>query len=70
MTGWEKVAAATLVAVIGLLGLNLAIWRRMRAAVASGVQIENEQQGQAQPLEVERIERSDHSADVRQANRR
>ena len=33
MTGWEKVVAATLLAVIGLAGLNLAIWRRMRAAV-------------------------------------
>ena len=32
MTGWEKVIAATLVAVVGLVALNLAIWRRMRAA--------------------------------------
>jgi len=33
VTGWEKVAAATLVAVLGLVGLNLAIWRRLRAAL-------------------------------------
>lgn len=33
MTGWEKVAAATLVGVVGLLGLNISIWRRMRVAV-------------------------------------
>ena len=32
MTGWEKVIAATVLAVIGLAGLNLAMWRRMRAA--------------------------------------
>ena len=32
MTGWEKVIAATVVAVIGLAGLNLSIWRRVRAA--------------------------------------
>lgn len=32
MTGWEKVIAATVVAVVGLIGLNLAIWRRMRDA--------------------------------------
>ena len=36
MTGWEKVIAATVVAVIGLVGLNLAIWRRVRAAVRAG----------------------------------
>lgn len=30
MSGWEKVAAAALVAVAGLVMLNLAIWRRMR----------------------------------------
>lgn len=35
MTGWEKVAAATLVAVVGLLGLNLAIWRRVRVSLAA-----------------------------------
>ena len=34
MTGWEKVAAATAVALLGLIGLNLAIWRRIRAAHA------------------------------------
>ena len=33
MTGWEKVIAATLLAVIGLAALNLAIWRRMRESV-------------------------------------
>jgi hypothetical protein len=32
VTGWEKVIAATVLAVIGLIGLNLAMWRRMRAA--------------------------------------
>ena len=36
MTGWEKVIAATVVAVIGLIGVNLAIWRRLRAATARG----------------------------------
>ena len=30
--GWTKVIAATIVAVLGLLGLNLAIWRRLRQA--------------------------------------
>lgn len=44
MTGWEKVIAATLLAVVGLIGLNLAIWRRMRAAVRSGAECENEDQ--------------------------
>ncbi|WP_425229545.1 hypothetical protein [Sphingomonas sp.] len=33
MTGWEKVIAATVVAVIGLAGLNLAVWRRVRGAM-------------------------------------
>ncbi|WP_156457950.1 hypothetical protein [Sphingomonas sp. Leaf412] len=28
--GWTKVIAATAVALLGLLGLNLAIWRRLR----------------------------------------
>ena len=32
MSGWEKVIAATLVAVIGLVGLNVAVWRRLRQA--------------------------------------
>lgn len=32
VSGWEKVIAATVLAVIGLVGLNLAIWRRMRVA--------------------------------------
>ncbi|MDB5696803.1 MAG: hypothetical protein JWN21_2346 [Sphingomonas bacterium] len=32
MSGWEKVIAATVLAVIGLVGVNLAIWRRMRVA--------------------------------------
>jgi hypothetical protein len=32
VTGWEKVIAATVVAVIGLIGFNLAIWRRLREA--------------------------------------
>lgn len=32
MSGWEKVIAATMLAVIGLVGLNLAIWRRLRQA--------------------------------------
>jgi hypothetical protein len=32
VTGWEKVIAATILAVIGLVGLNLAIWRRLREA--------------------------------------
>lgn len=44
MTGWEKVIAATLLAVIGLIGLNLAIWRRVRAAARSGREIENKGQ--------------------------
>ncbi len=32
MSGGEKVIAATVLAVIGLIGMNLAIWRRLRAA--------------------------------------
>lgn len=56
MTGWEKVAAATLVAVIGLVALNLAIWRRMRAGLAaqrrSADQIEQDSQRIVQPVEV------------------
>lgn len=40
MTGWEKVVATTMVAVIGLLGLNLAMWRRMREAVRKGSETE------------------------------
>ena len=35
MTGWEKVIAATLLAVVGLIALNLAVWRRLRVAVRS-----------------------------------
>ncbi|WP_419807399.1 hypothetical protein [Sphingomonas sp.] len=50
MTGWEKVIAATVLAVIGLAGLNLAIWRRMRAALryarASADEIEQDDQRQ------------------------
>ena len=30
MTGWEKVIATTMVAALGLVGLNLVIWRRLR----------------------------------------
>lgn len=49
MTGWEKVAAATLVAVIGLVALNLAIWRRMRGVVSRSVaQVEDGHQGDIQ----------------------
>lgn len=40
MTGWEKVVAATVLAVIGLLGLNLSMWRRLRSA-RSAAKIEN-----------------------------
>ena len=32
MTGWEKVIAATVLALVGLIGLNLAMWRRLRDA--------------------------------------
>ena len=32
MSGWEKVIAATVLAVVGLVAFNLAIWRRLRAA--------------------------------------
>jgi hypothetical protein len=38
VSGWEKVIAATAVAVIGLIALNLAIWRRMRAATRDAQQ--------------------------------
>lgn len=44
MTGWEKVIAATVVAVVGLVALNLAIWRRMRAATRSAAEVENRDQ--------------------------
>jgi len=36
MSGPVKVAAVVLLCVVGLVGLNLAMWRRMRAAVAEG----------------------------------
>ena len=48
MSGWEKVIAATLLAVIGLVGLNLAIWRRLRAGAQSErlhVKAQDEAQG-------------------------
>lgn len=34
MTPWTKVILATIVAVLGLIGFNLAVWRRLRAARA------------------------------------
>lgn len=40
VSGWEKVVAATLVAVAGLVMLNLSIWRRLRAARRSQSRIE------------------------------
>lgn len=42
MTGWEKVAAATALAVVGLGGFNLAIWRRLREAVRMAKQQDGE----------------------------
>jgi hypothetical protein len=61
VTGWEKVIAATLLAVIGLVGLNLAIWRRMRAALRSG-----EQNGQSldQPVEIANCQVPDGAIDA------
>lgn len=38
MSGWEKVAAATVLAVMGLFALNVAIWRRMRATTQAFAQ--------------------------------
>lgn len=32
MNGWEKVIASAVLAVIGLAGLNLAVWRRLKQA--------------------------------------
>ena len=34
--GWVKVIAATAVALLGLAGLNLSIWRRLKAARRAG----------------------------------
>ena len=33
--GWAKVIAATVVAVLGLGGFNLSVWRRLKAARAA-----------------------------------
>ena len=49
MSGWEKVAAATVVAVVGLVMLNLAIWRRMRDATQSAAQIERYRERNIEP---------------------
>jgi hypothetical protein len=38
--GWVKVIAATVVAVLGLGGFNLAVWRRLNAARAAREQSE------------------------------
>ena len=63
MTGWEKVAAATLVAVVGLLGLNLAIWRRLRATLAhSAVQVEDGHERDFQAEEIFIAQAPDHIA--------
>jgi len=32
VSGWEKVALLTALAVIALIGLNVSLWRRMKAA--------------------------------------
>lgn len=53
MTGWEKVAAATLLAAIGLLGLNLAIWRRVRAAVRLAPQVQDQRERDVQSQDVD-----------------
>ena len=42
MSGPLKVALIALLCVIGLVGLNLAMWRRARAAVAEGRRRERE----------------------------
>lgn len=42
MSGSLKVALVTLLCVVGLAGLNLAMWRRARAAVAEGRRRERE----------------------------
>ena len=41
MSGWEKVIAATVLALVALVGVNLAIWRRLRLARRSGAEIED-----------------------------
>lgn len=51
MSGWEKVIAATVLALVGLVGLNLAIWRRMRAARLPA-EIEHHGQCNVEPGEV------------------
>lgn len=55
MSGWEKVAAATVLALIGLLGLNLAIWRRMRAAVRSAPQVQHQGERDVQAHDIDLV---------------
>lgn len=72
MSGWEKVVAATVLAVIGLVGLNLAIWRRVRlATVASHSigEVQDEGQRSIQQGHLNIVEPTDHAVDVRAANR-
>ncbi len=67
VTGWEKVAGATGVAVLGLAGLNLAIWRRVKRAVAAGrsaAKIEQDDQGQIESFQIIGVERADHVRDA------
>ena len=72
MSGWEKVIAATLVAIAGLAGVNLAIWRRLRVARAEAHrlpgQVENERQRSVQQRQVEFAEATNHSIDMGAAN--
>lgn len=65
VSGWEKVIAAMVLAVIGLVGLNLAIWRRLRvgAGKPSGGQVEDERQRVIQSPHVARREPTDDSTD-------
>lgn len=49
MSGWEKVIAATVVAVVGLIAFNVAIWRRMRASVGLAAQVERDRDREVQP---------------------
>lgn len=64
MSGWEKVIAATVLAVVGLAGLNLAIWRRMQSTAMSVFKAENKQQRFVDALQIARVKRTDNSADV------
>lgn len=72
MTGWEKVIAATVLALIGLVGVNLAIWRRMREVAKAGRgsvgQVEDQPERIVEATEVGDAQPSDAGADPVPAN--